>query len=228
MAILLLLIVLVKYSYRRTTLFLLWVLLAGVLIVTSRPFSLLYNTTSRQNTLASEEVKADAIVALGAGVEQNGELRSSSKKRLEKAIELHKQGLAPILVVTGASETVPDGTAQRMRAFAEKAGVAADNIITIPGFTTREEALNAAENLLRQDPPIKHILLVTQSLHLYRAAGAFRKAGFQVSPFAAEEGDSSGTSAWFSWRYLKTFLLTSYEYMAVSRYRSQHWLANEH
>ena len=225
-ALLLLPILLVSFGYRRTALFVMWALLALILVFTSRPSALLYNIPLRQNTPASETVRADAIVALGSGIRDNGALRPLTRQRLDTALALYRQGLAPLLVVTGA-ETKPDETAIRMKRYAEEHGVPAQVIITIPGYTTREESMEAAKRLLQRTPPVIRILLVTSKRHLYRATGAFRKAGFEVHPHAADEHITS-CRGWFSWCYAKAFLATTYEYLAISRYKHHQWIPDDH
>ena len=225
-ALLLLLIALVSLGYRRSALWLMWALLALILLLTSRPLALLYSIPLRQNTPASETVQADAIIALGSGIHEDGSLRRLTQQRLNAALALFRQGLAPLLVVTGA-EDKPDETAVQMKSYAVAHGVPATAIVTVPGYTTHEESVAAARILLRRTPPVRRILLVTNKRHLYRAAETFRKAGLEVHPHAAD-GRFSNCRGWFSWCYAKAFLATSYEYLAISRYKNHQWMSNDH
>lgn len=120
---------------------------------------------------------ADAVVVLGSGVDPEGELTGSSQRKALQGIELHHEGLAPLLVFVGADSQ--EGEARRR--FALELGVSGEAILTGSGaHTTRDEALQAAA-LLRPHGA-RRVLLVTGALHMRRAAGLFARAGLEVSP----------------------------------------------
>jgi uncharacterized SAM-binding protein YcdF (DUF218 family) len=131
---------------------------------------------------------AEAIVALGGGLERDGWLDSSSWRRLVHGVVLFRQGLAPLLVLTGSTPTAgPTETEVRAR-IARELGVPPEAILPITGAnTTREEALRVRAEL--QSRGVRSILLVTGPLHLVRARAVFEREGFIVRP--APIGDLS-------------------------------------
>jgi uncharacterized SAM-binding protein YcdF (DUF218 family) len=144
------------------------------------PFS---NVLGRQFGSNSDVRPSGAIVVLGAGVTRGGMLNNESLRRVIRGIELYREGLAPVLVLSGAS---PDGDATlgeaNVRAkLAATMGVPADAIIQeTTANTTQEEAIHIGQSL--RERGVREILLVTESLHMRRAKLVFEKAGLEVHP----------------------------------------------
>lgn len=107
---------------------------------------------------------ADAIVAVSGG---------DTTARAEEAIELFKQGWAPLLIFSGAAadESGPSN-AQAMANHAIELGVPESNII-IEEFsrTTAENARNTSKFISERS--IEHIILVTSAYHQRRASLEF-------------------------------------------------------
>ena len=135
---------------------------------------------------------ADAVVVLGGGL-VNQSLRDVSLQRLVEGLRLQRRGLAPLIVFTG--DPSPDGPSEpEIRArLARELGVPPDVILTATTNTTHGEA-RAAAALLR---PLgkRTVLLVTDSLHLVRARGAFEREGFEVFPAPADRLPTVGSDA---------------------------------
>ena len=122
---------------------------------------------------------ADAVVALGGGLD-DGALGAPSLQRTIEGIRLVRRGLAPLILFTG--EPWEPETRARL---AQELGVPAAAILTATVNTTHEEAL-AAATLLRPRG-VRSVLLVSSSLHLVRAGGAFERQGFEVLPAPADQ-----------------------------------------
>ena len=117
---------------------------------------------------------ADAIIVLGG----------DWKGRIEKGIELYRQGLAPRLVVTGGRLVAPETTeADYLAAVALRAGVPRDAIIAERhSHSTWQDALRTLE--LARQQGFRRVLLVTSDWHSRRARWVFRRvygpAGIEV------------------------------------------------
>ncbi len=132
----------------------------------------------------------DAIVVLGAGIDEKGSLRpttepfSYSKNRTTCGVDLYQQGYAPTLALTGGDGrnfgTGPQ-EAVEMKRWAVRLGV--------PESATRvdTEARNTYENMTGTKRLLgpTSILLVSSASHLPRAVPVFTKQGFCVTPAPA-------------------------------------------
>lgn len=131
---------------------------------------------------------AQAIVVLGGGGVWPGNVLSGiSLRRTTAGILLYHRGLAPLLLLSGvrAREQRAEGVvrAELARAF----GVPADAIaIPPPGVTTRDEIAKIATVLHARG--ITSVLLVSDGLHLRRAAPLLERAGVNVVAVAANDG----------------------------------------
>jgi len=130
---------------------------------------------------------ADAVVALGGGLDE-GALGAPSLQRTIEGIRLVRRGLAPLILFTGE----PSEPETRAR-LAQELGVPSAAILTATANTTHEEAV-AAATLLRPRG-VRSVLLVSSSLHLVRASGAFEREGFEVLPAPADQLLTVGSGA---------------------------------
>jgi uncharacterized SAM-binding protein YcdF (DUF218 family) len=120
---------------------------------------------------------ADAIVVLGrGGADSDGVLTNRSLRRLMHGIELYRERLAPLLVLSGTGEE----TGARA-VLAEGLGVPATVIMQVGSVhTTREEAERIGELLLPGGR--RRILLVGDPIDMPRARAVMERAGFTVLP----------------------------------------------
>ncbi len=125
-------------------------------------------------------VRADAAVVLAGSISTDGTLSDSSLRRAIQGIRLYKKGLVPLLVLSGG--VAPGRSEAETRAeLARDLGVADSAIILLTDTrTTRDEAMKAAQLLPSRG--VRHILVVTDPLHMARARAAFTAEGFEVSP----------------------------------------------
>jgi uncharacterized SAM-binding protein YcdF (DUF218 family) len=119
--------------------------------------------------------KADAILVLGAA-QYNGRPSPVLKARIDHALDLWNQGLAPRLIFTGgigAGDTISEGEVGRR--YAMKHGVP-DSVIMVDrvGSTSRE-SMEAAATLMRGDG-LHSALIVSDSYHMLRLMLLARQA----------------------------------------------------
>jgi uncharacterized SAM-binding protein YcdF (DUF218 family) len=152
---------------------------------------------------------SDAIVVLAGSLSPEATLTDEAMRRVLHGIELHKDGLAPLLVLSGSH---PE-EAHRRAALALSMGIPPDAIlIERTSHTTRDESVKISELLTPHD--VKQILLVTQSLHMPRATLVFERAGFSVIPAASDDYPTSLTTptgrVWLMSRILQEMLALMY------------------
>jgi len=124
---------------------------------------------------------ADAIVVLGAGVIGDCDANLNGMRRAILGAKLFRDGRAPLLVITGGPPKgncpVADAMAHVVRDF----GVPADRLVLERQSRSTHENGELTAPLLRERNASR-ILLVTDRLHMRRAAGVFRRLGFTVEP----------------------------------------------
>ena len=123
--------------------------------------------------------RADAIVVLGAGVVGSCEPNQNGVRRVLLAARKYRQGLAPVVIFTGgmADGNCPISTA--MANLGREIGIPASAIRLEQTSRSTWENGQLSVPLLQQEGA-KRLLLVTDRLHMLRAAGVFSRLGFQV------------------------------------------------
>lgn len=123
----------------------------------------------------------DAIIVLGAGITPKGNLSRVAKSRMDMAVELYMEGVAPRIIVTGRKESAV------MKRYAVRKGVSPAHVLL------EARALDTIGNafftrkLFLQPNRWRSVIVVTSLFHLYRAKLVFQKvlgSGFRVA-FAA-------------------------------------------
>lgn len=115
-----------------------------------------------------ERVAADAIVVLGAA-QLDGTPGRVLQARLEHVVELHGQGLAPVVVTTGGNQAGDRYTeADSARTWLVDNGVPADAVVSVPvGGNTFDSLVPVAE-LAAQSGWQQGVLVVSDPWHVYR------------------------------------------------------------
>ena len=163
---------------------------------------------------------AQVVVVLGSNVNRDGVLDDPSLRRALRGIQLHRKGLAPVILFFGY--TRPDGRkeAEVRTALAREVGVEAEAILMETGArTTREEATLAWTRL--QPKGLRRILLVTDPQHLIRATRLFAGVGFEVLPAAADEYLRTAESPEERMKLSRQLLQ---EFLALAYYRAAGYL----
>jgi uncharacterized SAM-binding protein YcdF (DUF218 family) len=122
--------------------------------------------------LLPEGWKADVIIVLGCRARPDGTPGLVLKSRMDHAIGLWRDGVAPRLLMSGAAVYTNHIEAEVMARYALSQGVPATALIAEPTATsTLENAIQSA-NLMRSKGWTKGVL-VTTDCHLFRAWQCF-------------------------------------------------------
>ncbi|HRE49073.1 MAG TPA: YdcF family protein [Aggregatilineales bacterium] len=138
---------------------------------------------------------AAVIIVLGAGTRPSGAPSPSHIRRIDHALALYKQGLAPAILCTGGyTDRHPNSEARACQQRLEAFGVPASAIFL------EEKSLSTEENALESKPIMAQqgwqtALLVSDSYHLWRAEMLFRAQGISVVSSPAQV-----TSGGLHWR----------------------------
>lgn len=123
--------------------------------------------------------KADAIIVMGAGVLNDCVPNNNGVRRVLLATRLWREGRAPLMVFTGGSGTRSCPVAFAMSRLAHELGVPDEAIeVETASLTTHENGERSAPVL--DGLSVRRLLVVTDRLHMRRAAGTFTHLGFEV------------------------------------------------
>ncbi len=107
------------------------------------------------------------------------------ESRLEKALQLWRDGLAPVIAVTGGKQEGDRFTeAQASRTWLEERGVPASSIVSEDVGTDTWESLTALEPVLG-DIDVHDVVAVTSAWHVARAVSMLDELGFGAAGVAA-------------------------------------------
>jgi uncharacterized SAM-binding protein YcdF (DUF218 family) len=128
----------------------------------------------------------DAIVLLGAWATATGDLNESGLRRTIQAADLYRDGVAPVVVVTGSAATEPgSGSAvEAMAALLARLGVPESTIVLDrQSANTHASAVTIAA--VAQTRGWTRVVVVTDAAHQPRAIGSFHRAGLAATPVSA-------------------------------------------
>jgi uncharacterized SAM-binding protein YcdF (DUF218 family)/lysophospholipase L1-like esterase len=123
--------------------------------------------------------RADAIVVMGAGVIGDCIPNLNGTRRVIHAARLWREERAPLVVFTGGTGDASCPVAEAMVRFAHEIGVPESSCLVERAARNTMQNGEFSAPLLRQ-AGAKRLLLVTDRLHMRRAAGAFTRLGFDV------------------------------------------------
>jgi vancomycin permeability regulator SanA len=128
--------------------------------------------------LRDEVSPADLGVVLGNTVYPDGTPSARLAARLDRAIELHRQGVFHLVLVSGATGAEGKDEALAMRDYLLQHGVpSADVLVDSNGGTTFATASNA--HALMEERGLHSALVISQYFHVPRARLALRRAGVE-------------------------------------------------
>lgn len=120
--------------------------------------------------------KADAILVLGCQVMEDGSLSLMLKDRLDKAVELYKEGIADKIIVSGDHGNKEYDEVNAMKSYLMENEIPSKNIfMDHAGFSTYE-SLYRAQYIFE----VEKLVVVTQEYHLYRAVYIGNKLGIET------------------------------------------------
>jgi vancomycin permeability regulator SanA len=134
-----------------------------------------------------QDMKPDCILVLGAAV--RGDTPSKMlQDRLDVAISLYEQRVAPKLLLSGDNGQVYYNEVVVMQKYVLDAGVPAEDVfLDYAGFSTYESMYRARDVFL-----VQSAVVVTQKYHLYRALQIGKALGLKVKGVASDQKSYAG------------------------------------
>lgn len=121
---------------------------------------------------------ADVLIVLGCRARQDGTPGIVLKSRLDHAIALHRAGVAPRLLMTGAAVYTKHVEAEVMARYALEQGVPETAILREPDATnTLENAIRSAA--MMRSHGWRRAVIVTTDCHVFRASQMFAGRGLE-------------------------------------------------
>jgi uncharacterized SAM-binding protein YcdF (DUF218 family) len=239
LAILLAVCALLVWKRRRLAGWLLAVSIALLLVFTSNIVStaLVRSLEDQYRDSGLDVPPAQAIVVLGGALRvPTAQHRTTAlidaTDRLLVALRLYRSGKAPLVFCSGGMNPLSGtgGTPEAvwMAQLLEEWNIPQTAIQTEGGsINTRENAILSYRMLAPSG--IRKIILVTSAMHMPRAAGAFRKAGFEVIAVPADYHSGWGEgNPWDKWIPSARSLVNSdaaiYEWLGLAIYRLRGWV----
>lgn len=178
---------------------------------------------------APDATQAQAIVVLGGGRLRNAPEYGGQDiplatvlARLRYAVRLHRQTGLPMLVTGGSPEGRANSEAELM------ARVLRDDF-KVPPRWVESESDNTAQNAqysaaILREAGVKHILLVTDALHMPRAERVFARAGLSVTaaPTSFRGDDALIVADFIPGKALDASYRAMHEWIGLLWYRVAH------
>ena len=154
------------------------VLVAAVLVVGGTNIWVLQTTKNNIHTVQEmTDFQAEAIVVLGASVRPDGSLSQILADRVEGAIVLYQEGVAPKIIMSGDNGEDSYNECAAMKRYAVERGVPSEDIFCDhAGFSTYD-TMYRAKNIFG----CQRVVVSTQTYHLYRAIYAGEGLGMTVA-----------------------------------------------
>ncbi|WP_255467166.1 SanA/YdcF family protein [Raoultibacter phocaeensis] len=138
---------------------------------------------------------AQCILVLGASVLPDGTPSGILQDRIDRGIELYFAGAAPKIIMSGDNGTESYNEVLAMKNYAISKGVPSEDIFCDhAGFSTYESMYRAKHVF-----GVEHMVVVTQTYHLYRALYAANGLGIEVVGVPSDL-HTYGNQAWFDLR----------------------------
>ena len=153
----------------------------------------------RQST-RDEARPSDVIIVMGAA-EYRGHPSPVFKLRLDHAVSLYQQRLAPYIMTTGGPGGDPSFTEGGVgRSYLIDRGIPAESIIVEDEGETTAYSLSAASEILRR-MGLHSCIIVSDGYHLFRVKRILQREGFSAWGSPREPGDTNIAKEW--WLYFK-------------------------
>ncbi len=177
--------------------------LALVLLVCSTGLAIWWN--ARQDSRPA----SDAIVVLGSA-QYNGVPSSIFEARLEHAIALYQDGVAPVIVTVGGRAAGDEFTeAEAGREYLANAGVPGDALLAVPEGVDTLESMRVVSTAFGERG-WNHAVLVTDPWHAMRAERMAEDAGLEAESSPTRQGpavQTRGTQFRYIMRETAAYLL---------------------
>jgi uncharacterized SAM-binding protein YcdF (DUF218 family) len=162
--------------------------LAFLLLVSSTALAIWWN--ARQDS----RPPSDAIVVLGSA-QYNGVPSSIFEARLEHAIRLYEDGVAPVIVTVGGKATGDQFTeAEAGREYLADAGIPDDALLAVPEGVDTLESMRVVSEAF-DERGWSSAVLVTDPWHAMRAERMAQDAGIDAESSPTRQGPAVETRA---------------------------------
>jgi uncharacterized SAM-binding protein YcdF (DUF218 family) len=162
--------------------------LAVFLLVSSTALAIWWN--ARQDS----RPPSDAIVVLGSA-QYNGVPSSIFEARLEHAVALYEDGVAPVIVTVGGKATGDEFTeAEAGRDYLINAGVPSDALLAVPEGVDTLQSMRAVSTAF-DEHGWSSAVLVTDPWHAMRAERMAQDAGIEAESSPTRQGPAVQTRA---------------------------------
>jgi len=240
LAILLAVLALLAWKRPRLAIRLLIVSVALLLIFTSSivASALVHSLEDQYRDPGLDVPQAQAIVVLGGTLHMPSARHHLSglinpSDRLLAAFRLYRSGKAPLVFCSGGNNPIGNQAGKTpestwMARLLEEWNIPSTAIqIESGSINTRENAIRSYQILAPRG--IRRIILVTSALHMPRAAGAFRQAGFEViavpADFRTGWGEANLVERWLpSADNLFASDAALHEWLGIAIYRLRGWM----
>ena len=143
-----------------------------------------------------EAKPADVILVMGAA-EYRGHPSPVLKLRLDHAVHLYQQKLAPYILTTGGPGGDPSFTEGGVgRSYLIDRGVPAEAIIVETEGASTVYSLSASSEILRR-MGLRSCILVSDGYHIFRAKRILEDDGFTVFGSPREQGETALPRKWW-------------------------------
>jgi uncharacterized SAM-binding protein YcdF (DUF218 family) len=174
---------------------------ASALIVAGALAWLLYTAQQiRQQSTRDEARRADIIVVLGAA-EYRGRPSPVLEARLNHALFLYLQGMAPLILTTGGAGGDPVYTEGEVgRAYLSRRGVPSESILVEPeGESTAQSIAAVGEIMKRRN--LTSCIVVSDGYHIFRVKKMLEETGIKV--YGSPRPPKGNPEARDNWVYLR-------------------------
>lgn len=164
-------------------------------VVNTEKNNIMAKVTTADNTLDKSDVdkvrafKGDCIMVLGCGIKDRETPSPMLKDRLDTAVLLYRNGVAPKILMTGDNGTNSHNEIHVMLNYAIKQGIPKKDIFCDhAGFSTYESMYRGSSIF-----KIKKMVVVTQTYHMYRALYIGNKMGIESVGVSSDQKRYSGS-----------------------------------
>lgn len=147
---------------------------------------------SAQTAESAAAPPVDAVVVLGAGINWDGSPSAILQDRLDVAIGLYEDGLAPKLIMSGDNSDASYNEVMAMANYAIDQGVPARDIFCDHAGVSTYDSMYRLANVFGVDSCV----VVTQEYHLYRALYDAQAFGIDVVGVPSDRRDYASKDAY--------------------------------
>ena len=139
---------------------------------------------------------SDVIVVMGAA-EYRGHPSPVLKLRLDHAVTLYQQHLAPFIMTTGGPGGDPSFTEGGVgRSYLTDRGIPPESIIVEDAGESTAYSLSAAAEIFRR-MNLRSCIVVSDGYHMFRVKRILQQMGFTVYGSPREQGDTTILREWW-------------------------------